>query len=70
MENKSYSSARPVHSLHKPYENAEPAGIRPIAKQFLHLLCLWSAFLCVSGPGSERLEMRESFLKIVESIEA
>ena len=23
-----------VHSLHRPYENAEPAGIRPIAKRF------------------------------------
>ena len=29
-----YSSARSVHSLHRPYENAEPAGIRPIAKRF------------------------------------
>ena len=27
-------SARSVHSLHRPYENAEPVGIRPIAKRF------------------------------------
>ena len=29
-----YSSARSVHLLHRPYENAEPACIRPIAKRF------------------------------------
>ena len=31
---KRYSSARSVHSLDRPYEKAEPAGIRPIAKRF------------------------------------
>ena len=30
-----HSSARSVHSLHRPYESIAPVGIRPIAKRFL-----------------------------------
>ena len=43
MQKESYGSARSVHSLHRPYENAEPAGIRLIAKRFLMAGCRTSS---------------------------
>ena len=34
-----HSSARSVHSLHRPYESIAPVGIRPIVKRFLMVGC-------------------------------